>query len=85
MKELSISWLWFKDLPISDWDFYQQLKQVGVIIVPGSIFFPGLRDDWQHRNQCLRISLTGSDEEIDSAMGRLAKVVSEVYTNTHLR
>jgi valine--pyruvate aminotransferase len=73
------AWLWFQDLPMTDWEFYQLLKQVGVIVVPGSSFFPGLREDWEHKHQCLRISLTGSDEEIAIAMQKLAKVASEVY------
>ncbi|MEH2298479.1 MAG: valine--pyruvate transaminase [Nostoc sp.] len=73
------AWLWLEDLPISDWEFYQQLKQVGVIIVPGSTFFPGLEEEWAHKHQCFRISLTGSDEEIATAMQRLAKVAEEAY------
>lgn len=73
------AWLWLRDLPITDWDFYQQLKQVGVIVVPGSSFFPGLREDWIHKQQCLRISLTASDEEIKTGMKRLAKVAEQVY------
>jgi len=24
------AWLWLKDLPMTDWEFYQELKQVGV-------------------------------------------------------
>jgi valine--pyruvate aminotransferase len=73
------AWLWLDELPITDWEFYQELKQVGVIIVPGSSFFPGLREDWLHKHQCLRISLTGSDEEIAIGMQRLAKVAQQVY------
>lgn len=73
------TWLWLKDLPITDWELYQELKQVGVIVVPGSSFFPGLRDDWAHTRQCLRISLTGSDRELETAMKRLATVVERVY------
>ncbi|GAX44440.1 aminotransferase class I and II [Tolypothrix sp. NIES-4075] len=73
------AWLWLDELPITDWEFYQELKQVGVIIVPGSSFFPGLREDWLHKHQCLRISLTGSDEEIAVGMQRLAKVTQQVY------
>ncbi|MEH2059204.1 MAG: valine--pyruvate transaminase [Nostoc sp.] len=73
------AWLWLEDLPISDWEFYQQLKQVGVIIVPGSTFFPGLEEEWAHKHQCFRISLTGSNEEIATAMQRLAKVAEEAY------
>ncbi len=73
------AWLWLEDLPISDWEFYQRLKQVGVIIVPGNSFFPGLEEEWTHKHQCFRISLTGSDEEIATAMKRLAKVAEEAY------
>ena len=73
------AWLWLQDLPITDWEFYQQLKQVGVIVVPGNSFFPGLQEDWSHKQQCLRISLTASDEEISTGMQRLAKVAEQVY------
>jgi valine--pyruvate aminotransferase len=73
------AWLWLDELPITDWEFYQELKQVGVIVVPGSSFFPGLREDWLHKHQCLRISLTGSDEEIAIGMQRLAHVTQQVY------
>lgn len=74
------AWLWLKDLPITDWEFYQQLKQVGVIAVPGSSFFPGLHSEWKHKQECLRISLTGSDEEIAKAMELLAQVAAKVYS-----
>lgn len=73
------AWLWLKDLPMTDWEFYQQLKQVGVIVVPGHSFFPGLREDWSHTQQCLRISLTASDEEIAIGMQRLAKMAEQAY------
>ena len=76
------AWLWLQDLPITDWEFYQQLKKVGVIVVPGNSFFPGLQEDWAHTHQCCRISLTAGDEEITVAMQRLAKVVEEVYQRT---
>lgn len=68
-------WLWLPELPITDWEFYQKLKQVGVILVPGSSFFPGLHEDWPHKQQCLRISLTASDEEIQTGMERLAQIL----------
>jgi valine--pyruvate aminotransferase len=76
------AWLWLQDLPITDWEFYQQLKQVGVIVVPGSGFFPGLREDWTHKQQCLRISLTASNEEIATGMQRLAEVAEQVYSRS---
>ncbi|MCY7275164.1 MAG: valine--pyruvate transaminase [Phormidesmis sp. CAN_BIN44] len=73
------AWLWLQDLPITDWEFYQKLKDVGVIVVPGGTFFPGLREEWAHKHQCLRISLTGSDRDLETAMQRLAQVAEEVY------
>lgn len=73
------AWLWLKDLPITDWELYQELKQVGVIVVPGSSFFPGLRSEWKHKQECLRISLTAKDEEIATGMERLAQIVEKVY------
>jgi valine--pyruvate aminotransferase len=73
------AWIWFQDLPITDYDLYQRLKQVGVIAVPGEPFFPGLQEDWAHTHQCLRISLTASDQEIVTGMCRLAQVVEQVY------
>ena len=73
------AWLWLKDLPMTDWEFYQKLKQVGVLVVPGSSFFPGLKEDWQHKQECLRISLTATEAEITEAMKRIAEVAQEVY------
>jgi len=73
------AWLWLQDLPMTDWEFYQELKQVGVIAVPGSTFFPGLQEEWSHKQQCLRISLTASEEEIAKAMELIAQVAARVY------
>lgn len=73
------AWLWLQNLPVTDWEFYQRLKEVGVIVVPGSTFFPGLNQEWEHKQQCFRISLTGSDQEITIAMERLAQVAQTVY------
>ncbi|MBW4541017.1 MAG: valine--pyruvate transaminase [Myxacorys chilensis ATA2-1-KO14] len=79
------AWLWLNNLPVTDWEFYQQLKSVGVIVVPGSTFFPGLHDEWDHKQQCLRISLTGTDEELRTAMQRLAEVYVETMKATQTR
>ncbi|MBD1940273.1 valine--pyruvate transaminase [Microcoleus sp. FACHB-68] len=73
------AWLWLENLPMSDWDLYQELKEVGVVVVPGSSFFPGLREDWKHKNECIRISLTETDGNIETGMKRLAQVVERIY------
>lgn len=76
------AWLWFEHLPITDWELYQKLKTVGVIAVPGSPFFPGLQEDWAHKQQCLRISLTATDAEIQTAMQRLSEVIQTIYRHS---
>ncbi|MGB3691733.1 MAG: valine--pyruvate transaminase [Spirulinaceae cyanobacterium] len=79
------AWLWLEDLPLTDWELYQELKEVGVIVVPGSPFFPGLHEQWSHKQQCIRISLTATPEEIATAMKRLAEVVERVYAKNSER
>jgi valine--pyruvate aminotransferase len=72
------AWLWLRDLPISDWELYQELKQAGVIVVPGHTFFPGLHQEWRHTRQCVRISLTASVQDIERGIERLTQVVRRV-------
>jgi valine--pyruvate aminotransferase len=38
-----------------------------------------LREDWQHKHECLRISLTATNDEIETAMKRLAQMVEKLY------
>jgi len=78
------AWIWFQDLPITDRQLYQTLKQYGVIVVPGNPFFPGLRENWAHAEQCLRISLTATKEEIATAIHRLAQATVQAYQKTAL-
>ncbi|MBP0019809.1 MAG: valine--pyruvate transaminase [Cyanobacteria bacterium SBLK] len=73
------AWLWLQDLPITDLDLYQKLKEKGVILVPGSTFFPGLQEEWEHQHQCLRISLTATSEDIVKGMKILAAAIVQVY------
>ncbi|MGD1942582.1 MAG: hypothetical protein ACFB0G_14840 [Leptolyngbyaceae cyanobacterium] len=47
--------------------------------MPGDPFFPGLREDWPHTRQCIRISLTATDAEIAQGIQHLATVVTQLY------
>ncbi len=49
-------WLWFPGLPITSLDLYRRLKARGVLVLPGSYFFPGMNEPWPHRDECLRIT-----------------------------
>lgn len=56
-------WLWFPELPITCMELYQRLKARGVLVVPGHYFFPGLKEEWQHKDECIRVNYS-QDAEI---------------------
>jgi valine--pyruvate aminotransferase len=68
-------WLWFKNLPISTKELYFHLKESGVLVVPGCYFFYGLTGSWKHRDECIRISYSQDDKEIQKGIQILADVV----------
>ncbi|UPW18701.1 valine--pyruvate transaminase [Agarivorans sp. TSD2052] len=69
-------WLWFEDLPISDKQLYQQLKQQGLLIVPGSYFFPGVSNNWRHTQECIRLNFAQSEANVKRGIEILASVVN---------
>ena len=73
------AWPWLQDLTVADVDLYERLKQERVIVVPGSFFFLGLDEPWDHKQQCTRISLTATEEEIEQGAATIANVVEQVY------
>ncbi|UXI69181.1 valine--pyruvate transaminase [Tahibacter amnicola] len=75
-------WLWLEDLPIDDLTLYARAKAAHVFVVPGSFFFVGLRGQWRHARECLRVSLTASDADLDEGVRRLAGVIRAAYDET---
>jgi valine--pyruvate aminotransferase len=57
-------WLWLPGLPITSAELYRRLKRRGVFVVAGQHFFPGLSEDWPHRNQCIRVSYARDQETV---------------------
>ena len=76
------AWLWLDNLPVADTELYQLLKKNGVLVVPGSPFFPGLSEPWKHSEQCIRISLTASDEDLRVGLQTLGKAVRGLYRSS---
>jgi valine--pyruvate aminotransferase len=75
------AWLWLENMPISDTELYDKLKNRGVIAVPGSGFFPGIQDSsWKHPRECIRLSLTASEDSIKIGIPILAEVIEEIYS-----
>jgi valine--pyruvate aminotransferase len=72
-------WLWFPALPITNIELYQQLKEKGVLVVPGHYFFPGLKEDWQHKNECIRVNYSQDREIFAAGMKIIADEVKRAY------
>ena len=51
-------WFWLRDLRFTSRELYERLKQRGVLTVPGEFFFFGLKRDWPHRHECLRLNFS---------------------------
>ena len=66
-------WLWFEGLPITSKELYQRLKKRGVLVVPGNYFFPGLEEEWQHRDECIRLNYSQGDDAVRRGITILAE------------
>lgn len=73
-------WLWFPGLPISSEVLYQRLKARGVLVVSGHYFFPGIEDEqWRHRRECLRVTYSQDDRQVEAGLRILAEEVRAAY------
>jgi valine--pyruvate aminotransferase len=68
-------WLWFPGLPIASQELYRRLKARGVFVLSGHHFFPGLADDWAHRNECIRINYSQAPESVAAGVQAIAEEV----------
>ena len=72
-------WLWFEGLPITNAELYQRLKNRGVLVVPGHYFFPGLKEKWRHRQECIRINYAQDKETVSKGLKVIADEVKTAY------
>ena len=72
-------WLWFPGLPIGSEELYQRLKQRSVIVVPGHHFFPGLKLDWEHRHECIRVSYAMPERVVERGIGIIGEEVKRAF------
>jgi len=73
-------WLWFPGLPISDRELYARLKRRGLLVVPGSYFFPGMDTPWDHASQCIRVTYSADPASVREGMRILADEVKSLGT-----
>lgn len=72
-------WAWFPDLPITSEELYLRLKARDVLVLSGHHFFPGLREDWRHRHECLRISYAMPEDMVRTGVVALADEVHRAF------
>ncbi len=70
-------WLWFPELTITNQILYEKLKEQGVLVLSGHHFFPGLNDEWEHKQQCIRITYSQSPEVVRKALEIIAEEVKQ--------
>ena len=68
-------WLWFPGLPITSAELYSRLKRRGVLVLSGHHFFPGLKEDWRHKHECLRMTYSQDPETVTAGIRIIAEEV----------
>jgi valine--pyruvate aminotransferase len=72
-------WLWFPNMPITSSELYERLKARGVLIIPGHYFFPGLKEDWRHKNECIRVNYSQDEAIVAAGVKIIAEEVKRAY------
>jgi valine--pyruvate aminotransferase len=75
-------WLWFPGLPISSEDLYLRLKARDVLVLSGHHFFPGLDDDWRHRNECIRVTYSQDGAMVRKGIQIIAEEVNRAFAES---
>ena len=73
-------WLWFEDMPISSLELYERLKKRGVLIVSGHYFYPGIDEEWQHMQECIRVTYSQDDNDVARGLAIIAEEVKKAYS-----
>lgn len=72
-------WLWFEGLSIGTSELYEQLKQEGLLVVPGKYFFPGQDPVSQHAECCIRMNYAQSEEDLRKGIDILSRVLTRYW------
>ncbi|TFH04647.1 MAG: valine--pyruvate transaminase [Spirochaetales bacterium] len=72
-------WIWFPDLPGTTVELYERLKKRDVIIVPGTYFFFGDNEPWEHKDRCIRVSYAMDEADVDHGIRVIAEEVELMW------
>ena len=71
-------WLWLRGLKITTRELYTRLKARNVLIVPGEYFFFGLREEWSHSRECLRLNFSQPADVVREGLRIIADEAAKV-------
>jgi valine--pyruvate aminotransferase len=72
-------WLWFPGMPISSEELYRRLKARDVLVLSGHHFFPGLAEEWQHRDECIRVTYSQDSEMVRKGIEIIGEEVKRAF------
>jgi valine--pyruvate aminotransferase len=73
-------WLWLENSKKTSRELYQNLKELGVLVVPGEYFFFGdIAEDWRHRHECLRISFAMDDRDVREGLRIIGSEIAGAF------
>ena len=72
-------WLWFEGLPIDVQALYARLKARNVLVIAGHHFFPGLEEEWRHKQECIRITYSSDPESVHEGIRIIAEEVRRAF------
>jgi len=73
-------WLWFPGLPISSRELYERLKRRQVLVVDGHYFFPGLTEEWRHKQECIRVTYSQDQRVVAEGLQVIAEEVRRAFS-----
>ena len=71
-------WIWFKNLSVTTKELYRRLKARSVLIIPGEYFFYGMGSEWDHAEQCIRLSYAQPDDIVQRGIEIIADEVKRL-------
>jgi valine--pyruvate aminotransferase len=74
-------WLWFPGLPISSKELYLRLKKRDVLVLSGHHFFPGLKEEWRHRDECIRLTYSQDPASVRKGISIVAEEVKRAFAD----
>ncbi len=75
-------WIYLKDLPLGDLAISNLMKSHGLIVNPGSFFFPDKLNNWKHSKECIHININGCIGKELETVDILKSVISNCYSGT---